>query len=147
MGTRQIAAVAPGVFTADASGLGLAAAVALRVRADGSLSYESVTRYDPVQNRPVAVPIDLGPDLGTATDQVFLLLFGSGWRFRSSLSNLNLTIGGIALPVVYAGLQGDFVGLDQINVQLSRSLIGRGEVDVVLTVDGVTANTVRVNFK
>lgn len=147
MGTMQIAAVAPGVFTANASGLGLAAAVALRVRADGSLSYESVTRHDPVQNRPVAVPIDLGPDLGTATDQVFLLLFGSGWRFRSSLSNLNLTIGGIALPVVYAGLQGDFVGLDQINVQLSRSLIGRGEVDVVLTVDGVTANTVKVNFK
>lgn len=31
--------------------------------------------------------------------------------------------------------------------RLLRSLIGRGEVDVVLTVDGKTSNTLRVNVK
>jgi len=39
------------------------------------------------------------------------------------------------------------VGLDQVNVLIPRSLIGRGEVDVVLTVDGKPANTVRVAIK
>jgi uncharacterized protein (TIGR03437 family) len=38
-------------------------------------------------------------------------------------------------------------GLDQVNVQLPRSLAGRGDVDVVLTVDGKIAIMVRVNIK
>jgi uncharacterized protein (TIGR03437 family) len=48
---------------------------------------------------------------------------------------------------LYAGETPGFVGLDQLNVRLSRSLIGRGEVDVVLTVNGRTANIVRVNIR
>jgi uncharacterized protein (TIGR03437 family) len=51
------------------------------------------------------------------------------------------------LPVLFAGAQGTLAGLDQVNVQLPRSLAGRGEVDVVLMADGKTANVVRVNFK
>ena len=54
---------------------------------------------------------------------------------------------GVDAPVNFAGAQGSLVGLDQVNLQLSRSLIGRGEVDVALTVDGKTANTVRINIK
>jgi uncharacterized protein (TIGR03437 family) len=49
--------------------------------------------------------------------------------------------------VEYAGLAPGFVGLDQINVIVPRSLIGRGEVGVVLTVDGKMANTVKVSIK
>ncbi len=49
--------------------------------------------------------------------------------------------------MIYAGLQGDFFGLDQVNVRIPRSLIGRGEVDIVLTVDGKVANTVKVWIK
>ena len=42
--------------------------------------------------------------------------------------------------------QPQFVGLDQANLDpLSRSLIGWGEIDIVLTVDGTTANTVTVS--
>jgi uncharacterized protein (TIGR03437 family) len=37
--------------------------------------------------------------------------------------------------------------MDQVNLLVPTSLAGRGEVDVVLTVDGVAANTVRVNIK
>jgi hypothetical protein len=37
--------------------------------------------------------------------------------------------------------------LDQITVIVSRSLIGRGEVAVVLMVDGKTANTVKIAIK
>ncbi len=142
-GIAQIASVAPGLFAADASGRGLAAATALRVRADGSQQFEPVARFDAAQQKFVAAPIDLGPE----TDQVFLLLFGTGIRFRSALGAVTAKIGGVDCQAPFAGAQGDFVGLDQVNVRLSRALIGRGEVDVALTVDGQTANTLKVHIK
>jgi hypothetical protein len=37
--------------------------------------------------------------------------------------------------------------MDQVNLPIDRSLAGRGEVDVVLTVDGAAANTVKINVK
>jgi hypothetical protein len=40
--------------------------------------------------------------------------------------------------------QGQYPGLDQVNVRLPRSLAGRGEVNIALTVDGKAANTVTV---
>lgn len=138
-----ISSVAPGLFTADASGRGVPAAVALRVKADGTQSFEPVARFDPVLSRIVAVPIDLG----AASDQVFLILNGTGIRFRSNLSAVSAKAGGVEAPVLFAGEQGGFVGLDQINLLLPRMLMGRGEVDVILTVDGKAANTVRINIK
>jgi uncharacterized protein (TIGR03437 family) len=142
-GTVQITTVAPGLFTADATGRGLAAAQVLRIKADNSQQYEPVTRFDAAQNKFVAVPIDFGP----STDQVFLVLYATGLRYRSALAAVTARIGGVDAQVSYAGTQGSFVGLDQANLRLPRSLAGRGEVDVVLTVDGQTANTVRVNIK
>jgi uncharacterized protein (TIGR03437 family) len=139
-GAVKIATVAPGLFAANASGQGVAAAVVLRIKSDGAQSFEPVARFDQAQGRFVPVPIDLGPE----TDQVFLILYGVGFRFRSSLSATAVTISGVSSEVLFAGDAPGFVGLDQCNVRLSRSLIGRGEVDVVLMVDGKTANTVRI---
>jgi uncharacterized protein (TIGR03437 family) len=39
------------------------------------------------------------------------------------------------------------VGLDQVNVRVPKSLTGRGEVDIELTVAGRKANTSRVHFR
>jgi len=142
VGAVNIAAIAPGLFAANANGQGVPAAVALRVKADGAQIYEPVSRFDQAQNRFVAAPIDLGP----AGEQVFLLLFGSGLRFNSGLEGVTCKLGGIDAPVLFAGAQGGLVGLDQVNLSLPRALAGRGEVDLVLTVDGQTANTVRVAF-
>ena len=142
-GSARINAVAPGLFAATASGQGIAAAIALRIKADGAQSFEPVARFDAAQQKFVAVPIDLGLE----TDQVFLLLFGTGIHFRSALSAVTAKLGGVDAQVAFAGAQGDFVGLDQVNVRLSRSLIGSGEVDVALTADGRAANTVKVHIK
>ena len=139
----NIGLVAPGIFSADASGAGLAAAVVLRVRANGEQIYESAVRFDATQNRFVAVPIDVSDP----REQVFLILYGTGWRFRSRLSAVTVTAGGAEMETIYAGVQGTFTGLDQINLRLSPNLAGRGEVDVNLTVDGVAANTVKINVK
>ncbi len=99
--------------------------------------------FDQAQDRFVAAPVDLGP----ASDQVFLVLFGTGLRFRSALSGVNCTIGGVSSEVLFAAAAPGFVGLDQVNVRLPRILVGRGEVDVVLSVDGQAANTVRVSTR
>lgn len=141
--TVQVNNVAPSLFTANANGQGAAAASVLRITADGKLSYEKAVQFDVAQNRYVALPIDLG---GTG-DQVFLLLFGTGLRFRSALSSVTATIGGVPVETLYAGAQGAFQGLDQINLRLPGNLAGRGEVDVRLVVDGNTANIVRLSFR
>jgi uncharacterized protein (TIGR03437 family) len=142
-GVVMISPVAPGLFSANANGQGVAAAVVLRIKGDGSQNYEPVAEFNSAQNRFVARPIDLGP----ATDQLFLILFGTGIRNRSALSTVTTRIGGANAEVLFAGAQGGFVGLDQVNLRLPRALAGRGEVDVVLTVDGKTANTVKISVK
>jgi uncharacterized protein (TIGR03437 family) len=125
----------------------VAAALVLRVKANGSQSYEPVARFDQSQNRFVAAPIDLGPDLGNASDQVFLVAYGTGIRFRSSLGGVAAKVGGVDSQVLFAGAAAGFFGLDQVNVRLSRSLIGRGEVDFELTVDGQPANGLKLWVK
>jgi uncharacterized protein (TIGR03437 family) len=142
-GTAQIASVAPGLFSANSSGLGVASGYILRVRADNSQSIEPINQYDSAQSKFVAVPIDLGPP----TDQVFLILFGTGIRFRSSLAGVSIKLGGVDAQVLFAGPQGDFVGLDQLNILVPRSLAARGDIDGVLIVDGKNANTIRVTIK
>ncbi|MGH9845261.1 MAG: hypothetical protein ACREEM_41630, partial [Blastocatellia bacterium] len=123
------------------------AAIALRAPAD-TQTFEPIARFDSTQNKFVTVPIDLGADRGVATDQVFLVLFGTGLRGRSALSAVTARVGAVNVPVLYAGAAPDFIGLDQINLgPLPRSLAGRGEVDVVLTVDGKTGNMVRISIR
>jgi uncharacterized protein (TIGR03437 family) len=142
-GLVQVSRVAPGVFSANSNGQGVAAATILRVKADGSQVFEPVARFDSAMNRFVSIPIDLGPE----TDQVFLILFGTGFRSRTMLAAVSATAGGTNAEVLYAGLTPGFVGLDQANIRLPRSLAGRGEIDVVLTVEGKTANPVRLNLR
>jgi uncharacterized protein (TIGR03437 family) len=139
----QISTVAPGLFTADATGSGLPAAEVLRVRSNGSRSSEPVARFNQITNKFEPVAIDLGPE----GDQVFLILYGTGIRKLSSLSAVTVTVGGLSSQVTYAGGQGQYVGLDQVNLLLPRGLAGRGEVDVVLSVHDQTANTVKVTVK
>ena len=141
-GNVPISTVAPALFSADASGRGLAAAQALRVKANSAQSYEPVGRYDAQQGKFVPVPIDLGP----ATDQVFLILYGTGFRNRGNLSQVTATIGGVNAEVSFAGAQGGFAGLDQLNLRIPRTLPG-GEFDIVVTVDGKPSNAVRLMLK
>ena len=74
-------------------------------------------------------------------------MYGTGFRFRTALSNATTTIGGIAAETLYAGAVPGFIGLDQANIRLPRSLAGRGLADVVLNVDGKNANAVTVQVK
>jgi uncharacterized protein (TIGR03437 family) len=136
----RIAPVAPGLFAANGDGSGAATGYALRIKADGSRSIEPIARFDATSQRFVPAPIDLGPE----GEQVFLVGFGTGFSGRSSLDNTRVSVGGLNAPLNFAGAQGQFRGLDQFNALLPRSLAGRGEVDVVLTADGKSSNTVKI---
>lgn len=144
--TVQIAPVAPGLFSADASGRGLAAGVVLRVKANQAQVFEPLARFDSAQNRFVAVPIDVG----VAGEAVYLVLFGTGYRWRSAMTAVTAQLTGLgsagspmSLAVSYAGQQGNLGGLDQLNIALPSSLSGRGECEISLSVDGKAANPLR----
>jgi len=142
-GSILVSPVSPGLFSANSSGQGIAAATVLRVKTDNTQIFEPMVMFDAAQNDFAPIPIDLGPE----GEQVFLLLFGTGMRGNSDLRNVNVKIGGVDAKTVYLGAQGGFAGLDQGNVLIPRALVGRGVVDVVVNVGGKTANTVRVSIK
>ncbi len=143
LGTINVNPVAPGLFAANANGQGVAAAVVLKLKSDGTQLFEPVARFDTVQNRYLAAPIDLS----SSNEAAFLILYGTGLRYRSSLAAVTATLGGINAEVLYADSQGQFAGLDQVNLRLPKTLAGRGEVDVVLQVDGQVSNVIKVSFR
>jgi uncharacterized protein (TIGR03437 family) len=103
-----VAAVAPGLFTADASGKGAPAGV--------------------------DDPLEIGPDGST------LVLYGTGFR---NAKNVTASIG----DVQYAGAQGEFPGLDQLNLRLPVAMRSAGTVILTVTADGVAANAVTLRIR
>jgi uncharacterized protein (TIGR03437 family) len=139
----KIEAVAPGFFTANADGKGVPLAWAILVAPDLAQTVQAVSRCGSTVGSCVPSPIDLGP----AGTQAILSLYGTGIRGRSSLGSVQAKVGGLSAEVRYAGLQSEFAGLDQLDLVIPRALAGQGEVDVIVTVDGKAANTVRINVK
>jgi uncharacterized protein (TIGR03437 family) len=137
-GKVEIAAVAPGVFSANASGQGLATASVGRLR-NGVFTFEPLARFENGQFVPE--PIDMGP----ATDEIYLIMYGTGLR---GAAQATATVGGTQAAVIGPVAQGQFVGVDQMNLgPLSRTLTGRGQVNIVAQVGGKTVNTVTATFK
>ena len=139
----EISAVAPGLFSANATSEGAASALVLRVLANGEQVYEPVARYDAETQTFVLLPIDLS----NAAEQVFLVLFGTGIRHRTALEIVSIKVGETELTAAYAGPSPPFVGLDQVNVLLPVALSGRGEQSVVLRVSDAATNAVKVRVQ
>ncbi|HJT87872.1 MAG TPA: hypothetical protein VJ732_08445 [Bryobacteraceae bacterium] len=137
--SAPIATVAPGLFAADGSGTGVAAATAIRVVAGRQ---SPVAVFSCAGTSCSAAPIELGVDT-----PVFLTLYGTGIRHRSSAANVTCTIGGLPAPVTYAGPQLQYPGLDQVNAALPLSLRGLGPVTVTVTVDGQASNPVSIDVQ
>jgi uncharacterized protein (TIGR03437 family) len=141
-GTVLVETVAPGLFTANADGKGVAAALALTVGADGKQSTQYL--YDPAA--AMGARKGVGIDVSQPGSQVYLILFGTGMRNVSQKATA--TVGGVAVGIAGPVAQGEYAGLDQVNLgPLPASLSGRGEVAIVLTVDGTAANPVTVTIK
>jgi endoglucanase len=126
-GTIQVASTGPAIFTANAAGYGVPAAHVVRVKPDGSQVWELAA----------AGPIAFGGD------RLFLVLYGTGVRAGSAA----VQVGASELTPYYAGPQGQYPGLDQIVVELPRSLPGAGAIGVTVRSEGVAANGVAITFQ
>jgi uncharacterized protein (TIGR03437 family) len=134
-----VSPVAPSLFVLNNSGL--AAAQALRVSAGGTQTPISVYATN-AAGAVVPSPISLG----SATDQVYLSLYGTGIA-NAGTGGVTVTIAGVKVPVFYAGPQTAIPGLDQVNVLIPSSLAGKGYVNVQLTAGGVASNPVQITLQ
>lgn len=88
-----------------------------------------------------AVPIVFG------ADSLYLVLYATGVRNRTSLDHVSCTVGSLSLPVTYAGPQSQYPGLDQVVAPLPVSLKGSGAVSAAVTADGRSSNGVPIAFQ
>ncbi len=132
-GTVTIESVSPSIFTVKADGKGVPAA---QTTVNG-------TTFLPVAN---ADGTARAISVGTTAQPNFLVLYGTGLRRRSSLTNVRVLIGGVQAEVSFLGAHSRLVGVDQMNIKLPQTVRGRGNVDVVVIIDGKTANTVTINI-
>lgn len=142
-GAIKIAPASPAVFTANANGTGVPAAVTGRINANNQFVFDPNPPFEPDPVTPgvfIPSPIDVGTDERPA----FLILYGTGLR-NAAPDSLRAVIGGLEIPVTAVAAPG-FTGLDQVNVQIPTSLGGRGFVDVTLVAGGVSSNPVTVNL-
>jgi uncharacterized protein (TIGR03437 family) len=113
--------VNPGIFTANATGSGAPAAVTL----ENGVFYAVNGRTIPLSAAPT------------------LVLFLTGVRQRSDLTNVKVFVAGQPLQPDYVGAQPQFLGLDQINVTLPSSL-PRGTATLQVMADGWASNPVMI---
>jgi len=140
-GALLVSNVAPAIATASADGKGVPAAQVYRRNVAGMTSVQPVFMGSASAYTPAPI------SLSTASDQVYLMLYGTGIR-RHSLNPVIATLGGIRVPVTFAGAQSQFPGLDQVNIgPLPQSLVGKGAINLILMVDGGPANTVALNVQ
>jgi uncharacterized protein (TIGR03437 family) len=137
----NLATVATGLFTANETGQGVAAAQVATNNPDGTQTITDVFNSPCAAGSCVPVPIDLsqGPSV--------LVLYGTGIRNRAAVSDVTVQIGSQTLPANYAGPTSGYTGLDQVNIPLPSNLAGSGTVNVRVLVAGTASNTVTVAFK
>ena len=133
-----LADVAPGFFTASADARGaVMGEVVQRVTGTGQTKTFQASECTGGGCRAVPIPVS-----GRVSTTVRLA--GSGIRNAAANAAIRVTVGGIAVPVVSFGAADD-VGRDQVTIQLPAELRGAGETDLVMTVNGVLSNVVRIH--
>jgi len=129
--TGSLSATIPTGDVVPAVQLHSAGVEAVTLHEDGTTTVRSIGEGSPV-------------DLGLSTDAVTLKFYAYG---VSDASEVHVQIAGEEVPVVYAGASGYFSGLDEVMVQLPRSMAGRGAVGVTLTADGQSAKPIEIRLQ
>jgi uncharacterized protein (TIGR03437 family) len=140
-GTFTVARVSPGLFTANATGSGVPAGFWIRAASNGAQTQDYL--FDP--SKPLGSRVPVPVNLGAPGDQIFLSLYGTGFRNASQAA---ANVGGVDVSVAGFAAVGLYQGEDVVNIgPLPRSLAGRGAVTVALSFDGQPANVVLVNIQ
>ncbi|MGA3234995.1 MAG: hypothetical protein ABSG03_01730 [Bryobacteraceae bacterium] len=104
------------------------------------MSETAFTCNPPAVRSCLASPLSLG----AATDTLYVELYGTGIRGAASVQ---CYVGGLSVPVLYAGPVAANAGLDQVNISIPKSLAGTGDVRVYLVADGAISNVVGLNVQ
>jgi uncharacterized protein (TIGR03437 family) len=139
--SMTIASSAPGLYSANADGAGPAAANAYLVTASNQKVNQAAYTCNPPAARS-CLPAPLS--LGGAGDTLYIELYGTGIRGAASVQCF---VAGQSVPVLYAGPVAAYVGLDQVNISIPKSLAGTGDVRVYLVADGVASNLVGIKIQ
>jgi uncharacterized protein (TIGR03437 family) len=139
-GAAQIDTIGPGLYSMNGSGTGVAAAGAELYSANGTAAPVAVFQCT---TSCVSVPMSLG----LAGQELVVTFYGTGFRNLTPPAIASVSIGGVAAQILYIGAQPQYPGLDQLNVVVPPSLAGAGEVPVILTAGGQTANVVTINIQ
>lgn len=138
---------APGLFAADAAGSGSAAGEALYVLPNESRRVLSLSTRPSAGSASQSYPVYLG-EPGA---EIYLSLYGTGFRGREP-GDVTVWLGAAPLTPVYAGPQGSFAGLDQLNLRLDsisaetkEALLGSAVPLTVCTPDGCS-NRLELRF-
>jgi uncharacterized protein (TIGR03437 family) len=138
-GSLTIGPVSPGVYSANGNSAGVAAAAYVRTSTPNAPALVFSCSAG-VALSCLSTPISLG----SATDTVYVTLYASGIR---AAQNVQVFVAGQAAPVLYAGTQGQYAGLDQINISLPAGLAGTGEASVYVVADGQTSNMTTIDIQ
>lgn len=84
--------------------------------------------------------------VGNESNADVLVIFGTGWRNSASVQ---VKIGDQTLTPSFAGAQPDYPGFDQINVNLTKDLAEKTDLDLSVTISGSTtieSNKSKISF-
>ncbi len=132
---------APGIFTTAQTGSG-----------QGSILIAGTAA--------IAAPVDTFPGSRPVKHGEFLSIYCNGLgpvddppptgeaaptdKLVHTTHTVTATVGGVDVPVAFAGLAPGFVGLYQVNLEITDAVPSGDEVPLALTVEGVSSNEVTV---
>ncbi len=120
---------APGLFTRLANGRGAPAAVA---------STDNGATFAVAMGNADGTPVEVSAGN-------IVQLFGTGLRFKSA--EVNATAGGVTAMPSFVGPAPGLQGVDQINLTIPATMAGKGEMDLVFSIDNKPTNAVRIKVK
>jgi uncharacterized protein (TIGR03437 family) len=128
----QISAAQPGIFVVDGV-------------PDGAITHVGgtlVTSADPAA--PGEVVVMYGTGFGPVNPAVITGQAPAGLSYTTLMPTI--TIGGLPTTVGFSGAAPYFVGLNQLNITVPTGAPS-GPNDLVVSVNGVTANTVKIQVQ
>lgn len=141
--TISLATFSPGIFSTNQSGSGQGA---IQIANSGGIFAAPVGALPGVSSKPAMQgdflsifctglgPVNNQPSSGAPAPD------GNS----TTTSTPVVTIAGKSVPVTFSGLSPGFIGLYQVNVQITASVQRGNALPVKLTIGGVTSNTVTV---
>lgn len=155
-GNIEVAPTSPAFFTASQNGSGVPSGYVTRVAA-GSFQQTNEPLASHSNGSVTPVTID------RRGDAIYLILFGTGLRYAPNTNTANdialagggtlaniaesveVTIGGKLARVDFAGAQGGFYGLDQVNVLIPADAVASPTAPVIIKVRDANGNLISAN--